>query len=73
MEGVNKIIYYKEQQAITIDNSFKNYCEGKQKIRKYLKMGGNRRIFWLKMKKLKNVCMLMIETDDQEKDEITGE
>lgn len=35
-------------------------------------MGGNIRTILLKMKKLKNVCMLMVEADDQEKDSIAA-
>lgn len=34
---------------------------------------GGKRIFLLKMKKLKNICMQMVEVDDQEKDHISSE
>lgn len=59
---------------MTIDNSFKNCIKGKQKIRGYQKRDGReQKNFLLKMEKLQNVFMLMVEADDQEKDGVAGE
>lgn len=53
------------------DKSFPNCYEGKQRIGRHQERSRRANKFFFKdEEKLKNICMLMVEADDQKKDEI---